>query len=226
MSNLQLLTMVCHEIETILEQTVLVGGCATELLLTDKGAPEVRYTTDVDMLIEVVSLVEYYQACEQLKNLGFHENHEVICRWEKNGLILDFMPTDEKILGFGNPWYKDAIKHKSSTVLDGMTVYHISAPYFIATKLEAFATRGNNDYWYSHDLEDIISVIDGRSELQTEMDAMTPELIKFMQGKFTQLINDSQFIEALPGYISPDPASQKRLKPLKEKLVKLAYSDV
>ena len=58
MSNLLLLTMVCHEIETILEQTVLVGGCATELLLTDKGAPEVRYTTDVDMLIEVVSLVE------------------------------------------------------------------------------------------------------------------------------------------------------------------------
>ncbi len=133
MSNLQLLTMMCHEIEPILEQTILVGGCATELLLTDKAAPEVRYTIDVDMLIEVVSLTEYYQACEQLKSLGFHENHEVICRWEKNGLILDFMPTDEKILGFGNPWYKDAIKHKSLTVLDGMTVYHISAPYFIAT---------------------------------------------------------------------------------------------
>jgi hypothetical protein len=224
MSNLQLLTMVCHEVEPILNQTVLVGGCATELLLTDKAAPEVRYTTDVDMLIEVVSLVEYYQACDLLKSLGFCENHEVICRWEKNELILDFMPTDEKILGFGNPWYKDAIKYKTSTVLDDMIVYHISAPYFIATKLEAFATRGNNDYWSSHDLEDIISVIDGRSELQTEIYDTTPELRKFIQDKFTQLINDGQFIEALPGYLSPDPASQKRLKPLKEKLVKLACS--
>jgi len=120
---------------------VLVGGCATELLLTDKAAPEVRYTIDVDMLIEVVSLVEYYQTCKQLKDLGFYENQEVICRWEKNGLILDLMPTDEKILGFGNPWYHDAIKYKISTVLDGMIVYHISAPYFIATKLEAFATK-------------------------------------------------------------------------------------
>lgn len=54
---------------------------------------------------------------------------------------------------------------------------------------------------------------------------MTPELRKFIQNKFSQLINDDQFIEALPGYLSPDAASQKRLKPLKEKLVKLAYSD-
>ncbi|MCU7835059.1 MAG: hypothetical protein KZQ83_07345 [gamma proteobacterium symbiont of Taylorina sp.] len=226
MSNLQLLAMVCHEIEPILEQTVLVGGCATELLLTDKAAPEVRYTIDVDMLIEVISLVEYYQACDQLKNLGFYENQEVICRWEKNGLILDLMPTDEKILGFGNPWYKDTIKYKTSTVLDGMRVYHISAPYFIGTKLEAFATRGNNDFWSSHDLEDIISVIDGRSELQTEIYDTTPELRKFIQDKLSQLINDEQFIEALPGYLSPDSASQKRLKPLKEKISKLAFPEV
>ena len=110
MSNLKLLMMVCHEIEPILDQTVLVGGCATELLLTDKGAPEVRYTTDVDMLIEVISLPEYYKTGNILKELGFRESHDVICRWEKNGLILDLMPTDEKVLGFSNPWYMDAIK--------------------------------------------------------------------------------------------------------------------
>lgn len=222
MSNLKLLVRVCHEIEPVLDQMVLVGGCATELLLTDSGASEVRYTTDVDMLIEVITLAEYYQVCEQLKNLGFYENHEVICRWEKNGLILDLMPTDEKILGFSNPWYKDAVKYKTSTVLDGMILYHISAPYFIATKLEAFATRGNNDYWSSHDLEDIISVIDARSELQAELYAAAPELIKFIQVQFTQLINDDGFMELLPGFLSPDSASQKRLDSLKMKLAGLA----
>jgi len=86
--------------------------------------------------------------------------------------------------------------------------------------------RGNNDYWSSHDLEDIISVIDGRSELQTEIHDAKLELREFIQNKFTQLINDGQFIEALPGYLSPDPASQKRLKPLKEKLLKLACTDI
>ena len=64
MSNLKLLVRVCHEIEPVLDQMVLVGGCATELLLTDSGASEVRYTTDVDMLIEVITLAEYYHLCE------------------------------------------------------------------------------------------------------------------------------------------------------------------
>lgn len=50
MSNLQLLKRVCHEIEPVLAQMVLVGGCATGLLLTDSGASEVRYTDDVDLI--------------------------------------------------------------------------------------------------------------------------------------------------------------------------------
>ncbi|MFK5895187.1 MAG: hypothetical protein QM504_18390, partial [Pseudomonadota bacterium] len=146
----------------------------------------------------------------------------VICRWEKNGLILDLMPTDEKILGFSNPWYMDAIKYKSSTIIDGMKVHHISAPYFIGTKLEAFETRGKNDYWSSHDFEDIISVIDGRIELQSEIVNTDISLRKYIKDRFTQLVNNEQFIEALPGYLPPDAASQKRLQSLKDKLQKLA----
>lgn len=40
-----------------------------------------------------------------------------------------------------------------------------AAPYFCATKLEAFGGRGKNDYLASHDLEDLITVVDGRPEL-------------------------------------------------------------
>jgi hypothetical protein len=36
---------------------------------------------------------------------------------------------------------------------------------FVATKFEAFHGRGNNDHLASHDLEDIITVVDGRPEL-------------------------------------------------------------
>ncbi|MCK4690308.1 MAG: hypothetical protein KAT20_00755 [Desulfuromonadales bacterium] len=36
--------------------------------------------------------------------------------------------------------------------------------HFIATKLEAFFGRGNGNYWGSHDLEDIMTVIDGRPD--------------------------------------------------------------
>jgi len=48
--------------------------------------------------------------------------------------------------------------------------------------LEAFAGRGKNDYQSSHDLEDLMAVVDGRVE--------------------------REFLDALPGYLLPDQASQ------------------
>jgi len=42
MKNEELILAVCLEIESLLDQLDLVGGCATELLITDKAAPSVR----------------------------------------------------------------------------------------------------------------------------------------------------------------------------------------
>jgi hypothetical protein len=44
----------------------------------------------------------------------------------------------------------------------GAGVRSVSAPYFLATKLEAFDGRGSGDYLTSHDIEDLVAVIDGR----------------------------------------------------------------
>ncbi len=41
----------------------------------------------------------------------------------------------------------------------------VAAPYFCATKLETFRDRGKGDYLASHDLEDPITVVEGRPEL-------------------------------------------------------------
>ena len=45
----------------------------------------------------------------------------------------------------------------------------VTAPYFCATKLEAFRGRGKGDYLASHDLEDLITVVDARPELLDEL---------------------------------------------------------
>lgn len=39
----------------------------------------------------------------------------------------------------------------------------------LATKIEAFKTRGNNDFLRSHDFEDIITIIAGRIEIADEI---------------------------------------------------------
>ncbi len=40
--NTQMLELVCKYLEPLLDRFVLVGGCATALLINDEAAPEVR----------------------------------------------------------------------------------------------------------------------------------------------------------------------------------------
>jgi hypothetical protein len=42
-----------------------------------------------------------------------------ICRWVGHGILLDVMPTNERILGFGNIWYESAIVSSRSYELPG-----------------------------------------------------------------------------------------------------------
>ncbi len=88
MKNQELLIAVCKEIEPLLDQLVLVGGCATELLITNKAAPALRPTRDVDMIIDVLSLSRYHDTEANLRKFGFTQTMDdqgLICRWTKNG---------------------------------------------------------------------------------------------------------------------------------------------
>jgi predicted nucleotidyltransferase len=80
------------------------------------------------------------------------------------------MPLDAKILGFS--WYKPAL---DSAVVHELEPYLrirvVTAVYFCAAKLEAFAGRGKNDCQARHDLEDLMAVVDGRAELVEEIRA-------------------------------------------------------
>jgi hypothetical protein len=104
-----------------------------------------------------------------LRNKGFKQrikSHDPLCRWIIGNTIVDFMPTDTKILGFSNLWYSDAIQNYTLQKMPcGKTIKIVTPPYFIGTKIEAFLGRGNNDFIMSHDIEDIITIIDGREEL-------------------------------------------------------------
>ncbi len=65
-------------------------------------------------------------------------NHP-ICRWDCDGILIDIMPTDKGVLGFSNKWYKDALANALHTKINNsVSINVISAPYFLATKIEAF----------------------------------------------------------------------------------------
>jgi hypothetical protein len=89
---------------------------------------------------------------------------------------------------------------------------------FIATKLVAFADRGKGDYLASHDLEDLIAVIDGRAAIIEEIASAPAALRSFVVSSLRRINHASEFQEALPGFLPSDSASQRRLPLLRKRL--------
>jgi predicted nucleotidyltransferase len=224
--NLELLTSVARLLRPMLEELVFVGGCTTTLLITDPAAAEVRPTYDVDSIASITSYAEYKAFSKRLRQLGFAEDQSYgapICRWAHGKIRLDVMPTDERILGFSNRWYKPAMEKPQRIQLDNdLIIRVVTTPLFLGTKLEAFKGRGKNDFFASHDLEDVISVIDGRSSLLDEIQHAPKELRLYLAYEVHKLITNPEFADALPGYLLPDSASQARLHPLLQTLRAIA----
>ena len=226
--NIEIVEIAADKLCPLVEQLVFLGGCATALLLTDPAAPPVRVTRDVDVIAEVASKADYHRLGKRLRELGFREDHSKgapICRWAGHGILLDVMPTDPRVLGFANRWYASAIKAARELQLGtGASIRLVTAPYFIAAKLDAFDGRGENDYVASHDLEDVISVIDGRPEIVTEISNSDEDVREYLATRFSALLGDADFRDALPGHLPGDRKSQARLSKIIERLQAIADS--
>ncbi|MHB2040075.1 MAG: hypothetical protein ACYCPX_12545 [Acidiferrobacteraceae bacterium] len=196
---------------------VFLGGCATGLLLTDVAAPPIRVTHDVDVITEIASLADYHRLSGQLRKRGFKEDQSPdapICRWVAADVVLDVMPTKPQIqiLGFGNEWYQPALDTAAVVALpSGKSIRMVTAPYFLATKLTAFDSRGRGDYIMSHDMEDIVAVLDGRREIVDEVTQADETLRKHLMMRFAILLRDADFVAALSDHLPGDAASQARV---------------
>lgn len=221
--NIESLILIAHRLEELCNDVTFVGGCITGLLITDKAAPDVRFTVDVDCIINVITRSGYYAISEKLRQKGFKEmafGDHPICRWDCDGILIDVMPIDKSVLGFSNRWYKDAQANAiDQKITDTISVKIISAPYFLATKLEAFKDRGKQDFLLSHDLEDIISLIDGRAEIVNDILVASDNLKEYLMFEFASLMNNDQFLQALPGHLNYSQESDSRERIVKERML-------
>lgn len=221
--NASLIVAVANALGELRSELVFVGGCATGLLITDQGRPPVRPTTDVDLITEIASHTEFYRLSERLRGAGFKESTELICRWQLGALTVDVMPTREEILGFSNRWYSEAID--TSLIFElrpALEIRLINPPMLLATKLEAFYGRGRGDYRMSHDIEDIVTLIDGRPEIIEEVRNSSLGLQEYLAEEFEGLIGEMAFVDALPGFFHTDDASQARVSIAIERIRRLA----
>jgi predicted nucleotidyltransferase len=212
--NLALVQAVAHALGPLREQLVFVGGCAVGLLLTNVRANAIRMTVDVDLVAEVATLVEFHALEKQFVTLGF--SHDLskdapICRWRKAELVVDLMPS-HGVLGFHNRWYPLVIGSAVRIQLPDLShIQLIAAPTLIGTKIEAFKARGRGDFLSSHDLEDILTLVDGRETLYAQINEAPTELRRYISATFSEWLLNQDFLQALPGHLPADPASQRRL---------------
>lgn len=213
--NLALLVAIAQAMGPLCDQVVFVGGCATGLLVDDAGLMDVRPTEDVDAIVEVASLAGYHRLADLLMQRGFKQtlaDNTPPFRWYWNRMQLDLVPLDEKVLGFANPWYRVGFEAALvAEVVQGLELRHLSAPHFLATKFEAFKDRGQNDVYLSHDLEDIMTVIEGRSAVVPEVGAAAADVRSHVGGSVAALLDMPAFHNALPGLLS-DPEREQTVK--------------
>ena len=204
--NLPHLRQIAEALDVLRDRVVFVGGAVAGLLVTDPLASSVRATRDVDAVVST-SRAAFHRLEEEVAARGFVRDvgSEVICRWvhEASGVVFDLMPVQAEVLGFSNRWYSYAVDSAVPVDLgQGVVIRLVTAVAFVATKLEAFADRGGGDFLGSHDLEDVLNIVDGREELVSEIREAPAELREAVAAAMRPLLADPDFENVLPGLLA------------------------
>jgi len=206
--SIAMLERAADELIPFLDEVAFVGGATVALWITDPAAPEPRPTKDVDIVVEVVSRLAWHDFEDRLRAQGLRNDSssQVICRWiagtGDDELLVDVMPTDASILGFENRWQRPALDHARTVGLpSGQAIRAITPPYLVATKLEAWNGRGRGDHLRSHDLEDVIKLVDGREEVVAEVAAAPDDLRSYLSSEIAALLDQPRFDDAIEGTI-------------------------
>lgn len=203
-----------------IDKVTLVGGTAPALFEM-AGAP-LRMTDDIDLVLPVQGALDWYHYVGEMETRGFRASTvegAPICRYVHGDLVVDIMPTDDR-LGFTNVWYAEAVRLRQATPVPGL---HVLPPVvFLATKFEAFFTRGLADPATSRDLEDIILVLRGKSGLLDDIDSGGDPVHASLRASFHRLTSMAAASDYVVGLVEGDAPSQRAARALFARMKALA----
>ncbi len=214
-SNIESIIKVAAALGALKDEVIFVGGATVSLYASRPEAVTIRVTDDVDIAVEVVSRVAFDKLQLKLLKSGFKNDKEskIISRFLLDELVVDVMPTDAGILGFTNRWFKDGVKNAVEFKLDNGEVIRIfTAPYFIASKMEAFKSRGKGDLYGSHDFEDIVFVLDNRDGIEEELHHADAEVKDYIKNEFNTLLKNVQIEEIIIAHVERTGQTERKDK--------------
>ncbi len=223
-SSIEMLEIVSRGLDDLLDNFVFVGGAVASLYYDNPASQTIRPTDDVDCIIKIVNWSKYQSYDKKIESLGFrHDTRQgaPICRWIFNNVTVDIMTTDEKFTGFTNRWYEEGISQTITAHLPSKQKISILAlPYYIASKIEAFKSRGAGDFRFSQDIEDIILILDSLTDLNSIKKGPDAVLDYFNQ-EFKIMVQDDQFLESVRAFIGYSQTSSDRAQRIIDFMEKL-----
>lgn len=206
MNLLDSIVIVSETLDQIGVFHAFLGGSVIPLLVDDPALYDFRPTKDVDAIVQIVTQAKYSTLESQLRAFGFLNDMTPgapICRYIYRESVVDVMPIDPSVIGFAFRWLPEALNTSVETKVGTSKKVRIISPgCFLATKLDAFRSRGRNDCLGSHDLEDLVMVIDGCSKIGSHVQATSQEMRSYIVGEFRNLVSQRAFLESLDGHVS------------------------
>lgn len=202
--NIAVVAEVAAALKDIKKDMVFVGGAVVSLYTDDPAADEIRPTQDVDLTLNISNLKHWQEVQEKLGMLGFHPDPfgHSINSYKYNDIPVDFMAAEDGPLGPANRWYKIGFENLKTVKAKDQEIKILSAPCYLATKFEAFNDRGS-DYRTSHDIEDIINVLDNRINIVQEIEDDNERIRAFIKEQLKTLIDKGMLQEILMSHIHP-----------------------
>ena len=219
--NIAIVAEVAEALQHIKQEMVFVGGAVVSLYANDPAADEIRPTQDIDMTLNVVNLSHWEKLQSQLGALGFHPDPygHSMCSYKYKDIPVDIMSTENGPLGPTNRWYKIGFKNLWTTKAKHQEIKILSAPCYLATKFEAFCNRGF-DYRTSHDIEDIIYVLDNRIEIVKEIVNDDESIANFIKEQLQIIVHKGFLQEVLMAHIHP-LMLEERIPIVEEKITQI-----
>ncbi len=185
-------------------QVVYVGGAVVGLYVDDPGAPEVRPTRDIDIVLEIASMYQLEKLRQKLAERGIHftSNETVMCRFTYQNILLDVMSTKEVGWAPANPWFENGFKKAYVHFLESVQIKMMPLAYYLAAKFAAFENRGG-DPRTSHDFEDIVYILDNRTTLPSDILESDDEVKSFLASRFNAILKDAMLQEAVLAHLEP-----------------------
>lgn len=213
----------------LIDNVVFVGGSTICFHIGNARQGELRPTIDRDAIVGVKDYTDFHEFEMQVQKLGFKRDTKngINCRWKFGEIIVDFMPSTQ-IKGYvNNKWYQEAMNNAETLQLStGKTVRIISPIFLLATKLEAFKSRGKlkipeiYDGEVNKDLEDIVHLIEGRAILLDELKQAPKNVRNYIESEFKK-INANPLSEDFINNCFGGELGSKRAKNVKEQVSKI-----